>query len=385
MIAAIESSSYAFSAACWHLHQLQPQGGKTAVSVLNPRDPRPRIAFLATGSGAVTYEGLKIKYDIETSDPLPTDGKPEPYRRLLLHGPHEHTLRRFLEDSLKKYACFRAGGEATAAEEVPYWSWDEDSGMWCRARGRPRRPLNTLFLGPEADDLVCDFKHFCSPEAVETYKRLHVTPTRLYMLHGIPGSGKSSLVHCIASDAGQGVAVLSFGSGTTDADVRDALASLPPNCIACIEDVDCLFDQRMRAGSMTFGGLLAALDGAGTQGSTGCSTAGGSTAIFLTTNRLCALDPALRRRLDYVLEFGRATEEQCCRMFHMFFAGHGYDFEELYEAIRGVTFSMSVLQKFFVKALSSSKPPLACLDQFHSLLACTRGPDLAVECAHVYM
>lgn len=355
--AVIESrEGFAFAACCWYLHRMDP-ASEALLTVLNARDKHRKVLFLAqSDSSSVWFRGQLLDYAVETSGPLSTDGRPEPFRRLRLRGQRKAVcdLVDAALDSYRKHLALRGVGDE---DGVPCWSWDEESGCWSRGRGKRTRPMHTLFLQPEAQALIDDFRHFGSADAAARYHALHVAPTRVYMLHGVPGSGKSSLVHCVASDASMGIATLSFTPTTTDSDVRSALACVPARCVVCIEDVDCLFSERRSSGAFTFAGMLAALDAAG-------DAATEPLAVFLTTNKLATLDPALRRRIDYVLEFKHATRDQAAAMFAQYFPQG--DFEAVWAGVRGTPFSMSVFQKFLLKALSCGNP-LACLPQFREL------------------
>lgn len=368
--------AFPFAACCWHLHRLDPLA-EAHMSVLNSRDVYGRRIVLCSQSQASSawYRSVLLDYSVETSAPVSTDGKPEPFRRLRLRGPRG-VLTAFVHESLdlyRRHVMSRAGSADEADDGVPYWTWDGD--MWCRAKTRLPRPLDTLFLTAEAEHLISDFRAFCSEESLARYRELHVAPTRVYMLHGIPGSGKSSTVHCVASDMKFGVATMTFAGDMGDADVRAALSTLPPRCLLCIEDVDSLFVERRPAAGISFSGLLAALD------QCGCLDEGSGTGVFLTTNRLCALDPALRRRIDYVLEFGHATKSQAQRMFQLFFP-HSSAFEQLWQRLHGRRFAMSVLQKYLIKALQSGDP-LKDFEQFDVLLECAAGPPES-DAGHMY-
>lgn len=367
--------SYTYAACCWALHRLDPTAEALA-AVHNARDHSRRVVLLAnSSSSSVWYRACLLDYAVEISAPLSADARPEPFRRLRLRGSRAVVVAFVAEalDDYRKYVSSRwadVGGE----DGVPYWTWDED-GMWCKSRAKRPRPLHTLFLPAEADRLVGDFKHFCSEDSLETYRRLHASPTRVYMLHGLPGSGKTSLVHCIASEMKLGVATMTFGPGTTDADLLAALGSLPPQCVLCIDDIDCLFvEGRRMAGGITFAGLLSALDNCGH------FEEGAATGVFVTTNRLCVLDPALKRRVDYVLEFGPATKAQAQRMFAHFFP-HSAVFEQFWQRVHGRSFSMCVLQKYLLKAMQTGDP-LADFEQFEAL-ATVAAADTS-DTGHMY-
>lgn len=352
----VESRDPAFVACCWYLRQLDP-GCDAVAHVVHARDPRRRrVLMLADGEGCAWLDTGALKYRVHVGDALPGDPKPETFRRLHLLGP-DRDIETFMKDALDRYSSY-SGSLDDEHGSVNYWTWTDE--MWCKSRKRRPRPLSTLFLPASASDLVSDFREFCSTASLERYRDLHVAPTRLYMLHGVPGSGKTSLVHCVASETGHGVACVTFGPDTTDADLRAALSTVPEGCVVCIEDVDGLFagdGRRMAAGGVTFSGLLGALDDCGREGT--------ATGVFLTTNKLGGLDPALRRRFDYVLEFGPATEGQARRLFQHFFPDAHGEFGDFWDRVGHRRVSMSVLQKVFLKGR-----PREDLHLFEALAAC---------------
>lgn len=357
----LESREPCFTAVCWFLHKLNPEMGEAAAVMVNSRDPRARrLVLMASGAGTVQYEGHAVGFAVHTSPPLATEGKPEPFRRLTLTGT-EAVIAGLMGAAVDAYRAFVAGPDAAGGGgEVPYWAWDPDASAWRRGVPRPHRSMDTLYLTEDARALVDDFRRFRLPANLARYRDLHVAPTRVYMLHGRPGSGKTSTVQCLASELGMGVAT--FDCCDSDADLKAALESLPGRCLLRLEDVDSMFDGRKALAGITFAGLLAALDSIHHEG----------TGVFLTTNRLCSLDPALRRRVDYVLEFGDATRDQARRMVARFFPQA--DFEAFWEAVRPRTFSMSALQKYLVKCLHAGDP-LRDIRQFGALVDIAKAED----------
>jgi chaperone BCS1 len=188
---------------------------------------------------------------------------------------------------------------------------------------------------------------------------------RTYLLHGTPGSGKSSLVHCLASEMGYGVATLTFAPGMADSDIAAALSRMPPRCFLVVEDIDCAFAGRAAKNhGVAFGTILTALDGGMTEA---------PLAVFMTTNHLAELDPALRRRIDHVQEFKAATQVQGRALFDAFFPGGSADeFQAVWAVARGS--AMSVLQKYLVKARQAQGGVLARLDMLQSLVDCCDAP-----------
>lgn len=189
-------------------------------------------------------------------------------------------------------------------------------GWGCNAR--TPRPLDSVIL-PEntAEHFVADLRKFQENEAF--YGRIGVPYRRGYLLEGIPGAGKSSLILAAASELKIGIWMISLASMQSDAVLNQVIRSALKGDMLVLEDVDCLFTGRERTGSgsltegsVTFSGLLNALDGLATKD---------GLIVVMTTNHREKLDPALIRpgRVDMEIPFRHATEEQAQRLFYRFF------------------------------------------------------------------
>jgi KaiC/GvpD/RAD55 family RecA-like ATPase len=61
---------------------------------------------------------------------------------------------------------------------------------------------------------------------------------RGYLLHGPPGTGKTSFIQSLASRVKMNVAILNLAAASDDDTLSSALAQVPKSCILVIEDVD---------------------------------------------------------------------------------------------------------------------------------------------------
>lgn len=142
---------------------------------------------------------------------------------------------------------------------------------------------------------------------------------RGYLFHGPPGTGKTSFISALAGHFGYSVCMLSLSERTLD-DERLAylLSNAPPNSFIVLEDVDAAFVSRdLYENSqhkayegmtrVTFSGLLNALDGVASSE---------ERILFMTTNHLNRLDPALIRpgRIDVQSLFGNCTRSMLVKV-----------------------------------------------------------------------
>ena len=363
--------AFVFVAACAYVDHLGPVRD-AAIVALRPRDPDVALFTLARGEGTVTFDGHAVRFRVEVSDPVATDTKPEPYRELRLETAGEReVLVRLVSSAIERHrrrVTEPRGLRGSAG--VMRFVWDADAQTWDAGKLVPRRPLDTLFL-PDgtADDALIDLLTYLRPDTRSTYAAMHVSPVRVYLLHGHMGAGKSSLIHCLASETGHNLAVMSFAPHTSDEDLRASLHAMPPSCFLCLEDVDCLFDKRATKNhGVNFSSFLSALDGSFTS-----CTHDAPLTVFLTTNFMDKLDPALRRRVDYAVEFGPATRKQCQRMFSAFYpSARTGTFETVWASVSRYAFATSVFQKFLVRSMPLGDP-VRCLDMFGDLVTCTYG------------
>jgi hypothetical protein len=353
---------FVFTACCASVAALDP-ACDTAVVALRPREVDVDMFSLTRSpSGQFPYKDTMVAYTLESSAPLTTEGKPERYRELHLDCDKDVALD-FVRAAITQHREKVMAPRGTTHGTVRY-SWNEEVQCWDHGKLVPHRPLSSVYL-PDgiAQSLMEDLTHFV--EAGDVYRELHIAPVRVYLLFGVPGSGKTSLVQSMACETGHNLATVKFGS--CDDDFATALRRLPKRSFVCIEDIDSVFDKRAnKHHGVTFSALLAALDGL-------CGAFGSSdpVPVFLTTNVVDALDPALRRRVDFGVEFGYASKGQCRRMFDLFYPDTG-EFERVWSKVSRHKFSMSVMHKFLVRTLHSGDPGSEASETiFDNLMACT--------------
>lgn len=117
---------------------------------------------------------------------------------------------------------------------------------------------------------------------------------RGYLLYGIPGTGKSTTVHALASELNLPIYILMLSLNLDDSSLADMMRYLPSHCVLLLEDLDVAFKSRVDNGnerkenesSVTLSGLLNAIDGL---------AAPEGRLLFATTNHVEKLDPALIR------------------------------------------------------------------------------------------
>ncbi|PBK71451.1 P-loop containing nucleoside triphosphate hydrolase protein [Armillaria solidipes] len=234
-----------------------------------------------------------------------------------------------------------ARNEYMAAQEHKMCVWVSDAvnNSWRHVGCRAKRSMNSIILEPGVKDLLLeDARDFL--DSKNWYAERGIPFRRGYLLYGVPGSGKTSLIHSIAGELGLDIYIISLSRVGLDDSSLDALINeLPERCVALMEDIDAAFtrtlnrddDDSSDSGSsgssdanktpkksdilvsrVSLSGLLNALDGIGAQE---------GRILFATTNKHTSLDPALCRpgRMDLHIEFRLSSKYQARELFKRFY------------------------------------------------------------------
>jgi chaperone BCS1 len=225
--------------------------------------------------------------------------------------------------------------------------------LYWRVETRARaRPMESVVL-PEAvkDALIQDIDDFLSPATVRWYRAHGIPYRRSFLFHGTPGAGKTSLLQAIAGKYERNLCFLEPAHpDMTDAALKTAIMRVPKQSLVVLEDVESLFGKNREVkaakSSLTFSGLLNALDGVG-------SSSG--QLFILTTNFKQSLDEALIRpgRVDLHVAFGPATRELMTKLYRQFYPLAAEELALKFAdvacgALGSVEVSMAALQHYFI-------------------------------------
>ena len=176
----------------------------------------------------------------------------------------------------------------------------------------PKRKENSIFL-PQDDyqNIKTDISDFLSRESL--YRDKSILYKRVYLLEGVPGTGKTSLVKALASGFNKSLHIISNINDLQDEDL--ILACKNKECFCLIEEIDTFVKSREDNNSKKETSLLDSMNSQNLQSLLtsldGVMTPHGLI-LFMTTNFICKLDKALIRpgRVDYKLTFNDVTDEQ---------------------------------------------------------------------------
>jgi len=200
---------------------------------------------------------------------------------------------------------------------------------WSIASKRKLRAWDSVFYNDRKnEDMLNDIRTFISSE--DWYTKHGIPYHRGYLLEGDPGTGKTSLIHALASELDYDVFMVDLNALHDADDLLDAIRTAPKKGLVVIEDIDSFSVSRDRKeqdkkeesiipSKFNLSSLLNSLDGL-------CSVEG--RIIVMTTNHPEKLDPALIRpgRVDKRVAIGLPNQYTIERMYRHFIpTGEGVD------------------------------------------------------------
>jgi chaperone BCS1 len=241
---------------------------------------------------------------------------------------------------------------------------------------RNKRPIESIHLPmKQKQDIMTDLEKFLKPETKKRYNQLGINYKRTYLLEGVPGTGKTSLITGLASKYNANIAIVSFIPKMTDVDLIRSLRTLREyddkdaqnrRTFLVFEDIDCIFKERKSndesRNSITFSGLLNALDGITTN----------DLICFITTNYKHNLDSALLRpgRVDYIMRFDYAIKEQIISIYKDFTTSQNDDEPiEFYNECSklNIKITTALLQQYLMKYIDNPRGAIDNIDEMKTM------------------
>jgi chaperone BCS1 len=211
--------------------------------------------------------------------------------------------------------------------DTKVYRWCDKS--WSYSYSQPIRRMDSVFLPEKVKSQILDGIHTFKADK-EFYKINGIPYHFCILLHGPPGTGKTSMVRALCDYLGRHLYTMNVSS-MTDKTLEEAMSSAGEDALVLIEDIDAcgLGEPRLTVVKaeearleinqspatpttpvtptnstfifLSLSGLLNAIDGV---------NSGDGRVLVMTTNDLSVLDPALLRkgRVDIVVELGYLDE-----------------------------------------------------------------------------
>ena len=224
-------------------------------------------------------------------------------------------------------------------------------GDWSVYSKIPNRKLDTIYTDNKIkNQLKNDITNFIGNE--QEYNKFGIPYKRTYLLTGIPGSGKTSIIKSICCEFGYHLSMLSICKEFDNNSLMYAFKHIPKKTILLIEDVDCMFEKRNGTRDnplITFSSLLNILDGVLYKH---------GLIIVITTNHPERLDRSIMRmgRIDIIIEMNYPRKEELSCLFSDMMIGRIIDtsdittqFNTFYRMICGKQITMSAIVNFLFR------------------------------------
>jgi hypothetical protein len=342
---------------------------------------------LGEGVHSVWFEDslLTVGVTLAASDEIRTLVKQTSYgattvsKQVSISGLKHQAQMKALVKAASEYVAALLRHDEGVGRRLSSWAYDARDMQFVKlGYQQPRDPRSLFLKEGEREALLGVVGDFLNSRT--EYEQCFVPYKLNLFLHGVPGTGKTSIIKMLASHFGLNVAIIPFSPELTDDMLARALGSA--RGIGCtliaLEDVDCVFDPSRKPGdasaaSLTLSGLLNCMDGM-------LRGAARGLIMVLTANVVDRIDEAVLRtaRVDYSLEFTHADKFQTESCFKFYAEIFNYTFTDkewaaFWDGIACHQFSTAFLQQFFFQARKDRQLFLD-VDRFKRLMRST-GKD----------
>jgi len=331
-------------------YEYTKRGEQNSIKICNPDDIKTTIHYK---DSSFIFELTTLKDSSGTDSKIMQaargcSGASEEivFKKIVLKHLEKDYLLKFV-DSAKEYCDDQISvSKKSTNTTIKINMWRKD--YWNLLFKSPKRPLETLYLKEgQKEDILSKVEDFFSPETRSEYLSHGIPYKNVFMIYGVPGSGKTSTINTIASHFDCDVYVIPISKELTDYGLIDAISYLEEKeekkRIIVIEDIDSIFTNRKKGdddNGITLQGLLNCFDG--------FSCVEG-TLLFITANNPEVLDYAMIRscRVDYKYELGYADEYQTQCIFERMAPKENKEhFKKFYKLIQNKEYTTAMLQEF---------------------------------------
>ena len=256
---------------------------------------------------------------------------PQPIKELL----HE-AQKSFIERDGNKTVIYRGTKNGGSPDDI----------RWVRCLSRPPRSLSTVVLDRAQKEMIIeDMKDYLHPATRLWYSNRGIPYRRGYLLHGPPGTGKTSLCFAAAGMLRLKIYLISLNSRTlTEDGFASLFRELPWRCIVLLEDIDAAGLTNKRSDNPTTNetekdtSTKASNNGSNTSNQPTLSLSAFLNVIdgvassegrilIMTTNHIEKLDPAMLRpgRVDMTVEFSYADTAMVRDLFKAIYVSLDYE------------------------------------------------------------
>ncbi|KAF9119014.1 hypothetical protein BGW39_000687 [Mortierella sp. 14UC] len=231
-------------------------------------EERPKLVYApGSGSHVLYHMGYKVSVSRDTPEQATSNEGSDQNRFMKKQsitistvGWDMSLLKMIVQDAMEK-SFKKKAGKTTIYSTQPFDNY------WSSSESRAPRAFHSVILAKGLkEELLADITMF--RKSARWYHDRGIPYRRGYLLHGPPGTGKTSFIVALAGHLRMNVCIVNLGiSGFNDKQLNQLLNGAPRNSILLMEDVDAALVKR-KAGkdqegenNVTLSGILNSLDG----------------------------------------------------------------------------------------------------------------------------
>ena len=210
---------------------------------------------------------------------------------------------------------------------------------WKKITEIVNRPINSIFL-PNKKDILDNINQFILSKS--DYEKFGIKFKKNYLLHGPPGTGKTSMVNCISSEINYDIYWINLSKNLNTTHIIKLISKIPSKSILLLEDIDIISTNQNNGEDFNCSVLLNLLDGILSKR---------DIITIMTTNYIEKLNKILIRpgRIDNIYSFNYCIKSQIIEMYNHYYKHEKIDSNILklvIDRLDNESMSMAALQKF---------------------------------------
>jgi DNA replication protein DnaC len=262
-------------------------------------------------------------------------------KKLTLNHFNDEIVKKFIDIKYQKFVDFIQQKMLTNSQYILRRIYTK-YGWSCFTNYINKRDCNSIFLKEnQKENIISNIQKFDSEDSMNDYRKYGIPYKLNILLYGEPGTGKTSLIHSIASLTNRNLCVFNIGNLLPEnsiSDVFNGLNDIDERCILIIEDIDCICNETH---TKEMSCLINCLDGFNHK--EGLIT-------FITTNYPEKLTNAFRRagRIDLDVCLNNLDKYQIKSMLQFYFPNDIIS-EDLIKTIKNKNVAPCILQDFLFR------------------------------------
>jgi len=304
-------------------------------------DEMPQTYKLLASFGEFYYNYLnthkiKITYREEGKPQAAFSGSIKYFNRLIIEYENLDIMNEMLNIVVK------FNDDSFLNNKMPIYI-SKKGGYWEKYDNIFVQPLDNIFIDQNIKNTLINNldNFFALKDKYNNFGKLHKYNI---LLHGIHGSGKTSLAKALALKYKYSLYSINISKSLNNDNLIDLMSSIKDKSIILYEDIDTCFNDRVSMNSeITYSCITNILDGTFTKGN--------SIISILTANNISFLDkPFLRQgRIDQIITFDYPKKEQIEKAYKSLIDKEDDNFDEFYHKIKSEKITMSGVIDFLFK------------------------------------